>query len=262
MILHSLLFTASLAFGALTPAKVSNVTPNPSALPAAKAPAVIYVDRFPVNQTASQPSSNDTSDDEQGGGLFGNRPHLLGRLRGDNDDTILGLRHQEQHDETLAKLPRVLQKALVENLSKSIAPAVKGDGSDSTRGWLITGQFLVIDLGSRALQAGVGFGAGQSQVQVQVQIYSLRDRATPFLVFDSKGASGHMPGAVMMMNPYVAAAKFVMSKKEPEKEAKKIAKSIAEEIGKFMAAQGIPTLKSENAAPVSPASTSSSKGNR
>jgi len=42
---------------------------------------------------------------------------------------------------------------------------------------------------------------------------------TPFLTFDSDGASGHMPGAaVMHKNPYVAAAKFVMSKKEPERE--------------------------------------------
>jgi hypothetical protein len=52
-----------------------------------------------------------------------------------------------------------------------------------------------------------------------------------------------MPGAVVMHNPYVAAAKFVMSKKQPDKEAKKVAKAIADAIGKFMAAQGIPTLK-------------------
>jgi len=40
-----------------------------------------------------------------------------------------------------------------------------------------------------------------------------------------------------------AAAKFVMSQREPEQEAKKVAQAIADEIGKFMAAQGIP-LKS------------------
>jgi hypothetical protein len=52
-----------------------------------------------------------------------------------------------------------------------------------------------------------------------------------------------MPGAVVSKNPYAAAAKFVMSKKEPENKAKKV----AQEIGKFMAAQGIPTLKSTKA---------------
>jgi hypothetical protein len=45
-------------------------------------------------------------------------------------------------------------------------------------------------------------------------------------------------------NPYVAAAKFVMSKREPEQEANKVAQAIANEIEKFMMAQGIPTLKS------------------
>jgi hypothetical protein len=43
-------------------------------------------------------------------------------------------------------------------------------------------------------------------------------------------------------NPYVAAAKFVMSKREPE--AKKVAQVIADEIGKFMVAHGITMLKS------------------
>ena len=71
------------------------------------------------------------------------------------------------------------------------------------------------------MQAGIGFGAGQSEVEVQAQVYAVSDLDTPFLVFDSKGASGHMPGAVMTKNPYVAAAKFVMSKKEPDKEAKR-----------------------------------------
>jgi hypothetical protein len=71
---------------------------------------------------------------------------------------------------------------------------------------------------------------------------------TAFLTFDSAGTSGHMPGAaVMHKNPYAAAAKFVMSKNDPEREAKKVAKAIADEIGKFMAAQGIPTLKSSKA---------------
>ena len=93
------------------------------------------------------------------------------------------------------------------------------------------------------MQAGVGFGAGQSHVEVQAQVYTLSDPDHPFLVFDTNGASGHMPGAVVIPNPYVAAAKFVMAKKEPEKETKKIGKQMAAEIGKFMTSEGIPTLQ-------------------
>jgi hypothetical protein len=102
-----------------------------------------------------------------------------------------------------------------------------------------------VNTGNRALQAGVGLGVGESHLEVRAKIYVTPNMDTPFLTFDSEGASGHMPGAaVMHKNPYAAAAKFVMSKKEPEREAKKVAKAIADEIGKFMAAQGIPTLKS------------------
>lgn len=67
-------------------------------------------------------------------------------------------------------------------------------------------------------------------------------------------ASGHMPGAaVMKKNSYAAAAQFVMSKTEPEREAKKVGKAIADEIGKFMSAHGIPTLRSTNAGDRAPA---------
>jgi hypothetical protein len=38
-----------------------------------------------------------------------------------------------------------------------------------------------------------------------------------------------------------------MSKRQPEREAKKVARAIADEIGKFMVAHGIPTLKSTKA---------------
>lgn len=258
--LHPLAIGASLLLGALTPAKVSNVTTNSSNLPVAKPPHVIYVDSFSIQETASQPDDEDTQNQ---------RPHLFGMLRGGEQNTLLGQRKQQQQEETLQKLPGILQKALIENLNKGIARAANGTGVQATRWdcWVITGQFLVVDPGNRAMQAGVGFGAGQSHVEVQAQVYTMRDLDTPFLVFDSKGASGHMPGAVMMMNPYVAAAKFIMSKKEPEKEAKKVAKSIAEEIGKFMTAQGISTLQAMKAAGTAPAlgpqsANSSSKTNR
>ena len=244
MISPSLLMAASLALGALTPAKVTDVKTNASALPAARPPHVIYVDRFTLPQPEPKTDESSDSDDSSSGG---GRPHLFGMFRGGSDNTLIGRHREEQHEETLAKLPAALQKALVDDLATSIAAATAGDGAGASRVdcWVITGRFIDVNQGSGALQAGVGFGAGQSSVEVRAQVYALRDMDTPFLVFDSKGASGHMPGAVAMHNPYVAAAKFVMSKKQPDKEAKKVAKSIAEAIGKFMAAQGIPTLQAK-----------------
>ncbi len=221
MILSSLFLGASLTLGAITPAKVDNVVSNPSA--SLTPPQVIYVDLFSPVDTSNQADNSDN-----GGG----RPHILGQHK------------QQQQADILQKLPGILQKTLVQALNNGIARAKAGDGMLATQAncWIVRGQFVVIDQGSRAMQAGIGFGAGQSHVEVRAQVYTLSDPDHPFLVFDTNGASGHMPGAVVIPNPYVAAAKFVMAKKEPEKETKKIGKQIATEIGKFMTSEGIPTL--------------------
>jgi len=223
----------SLIVAALTPAKVSDVKTDSSV--AAKAPKVIYVKTFSISNAASKSENGERE----------GRPHLLGALRGGEQNTAIGEHREAEQEHTFAEAPVILQKALIENLSKSVAAGANGDGARVSPGsWIITGEFVDVDTGNRAMQAGVGFGAGQSHLEVRAKVYAAADMNTPFLTFDSEGASGHMPGGVAMKNPYVVAAKFVMSKREPEKEAKKVAKSIAAEIGKFMAAHGIPTLKS------------------
>jgi hypothetical protein len=219
--------TVSVILAALTPAKVSDVKSNPEG---AQPPRVIYVKQFSIGK-ASQAESTE-----------GGRPKLLGRLRGGEDQTIIGQHKEEQKEEELARVPGALQKALIEDLNRSIAAASSGDGVEvSPDSWVVAGEFLEVDTGNRAMQAGVGFGAGQGDLEVRAKVYTGRNMEQPFLTFDSKGASGHMPGAVVTKNPYVAAAKFVMSKRQPDMEAKKVAGSIAHEIGKFMSAQGIPT---------------------
>ena len=239
-IISSTFAIVGIILAALTPAKVSEVTSNTSTMPAAKAPRMIYVNSFSISQAT-------TSDETQSSG-GSERPGLLGALREREQEGVIGQRREEQTEQTLVKVPGVLQKALIADLSHSIAPAESGNGSKAPADcWIVTGEFLEVDTGSRALQSGVGFGAGQSHLELRAKAYSAHDPNKPFLTFDSEGASGHMPGAVVSKNPYAAAAKFVMSKKEPEREAKKVASSIAQEIGKFMAAQGIPTLKSTKA---------------
>ena len=43
---------------------------------------------------------------------------------------------------------------------------------------MVTGEFVEVDTGDRAVQAGVGFGAGQSQLEVRVKVYSGFDMHT------------------------------------------------------------------------------------
>jgi Domain of unknown function (DUF4410) len=234
-----LVMSHTLIIAALGPAKVTDVQSSSSTAAALKRPRVIYVKSFSIAATARN------SVEPDGGG----QPHLLGRLRGGEENTVIGQYRQEQHDDTLAKLPDLLQQALIDDLSSAVAPAAKGDGVHASQDcWVISGEFVEVDTGNRALQAGVGFGAGQSQLEVHARVYAGAVMNTPFLTFGSKGASGHLPGGVATKNPYVAAAKFVLSKREPEIETNKVARAIADEIGKFMVAQGIPTLKSKTAA--------------
>jgi hypothetical protein len=220
------LILISVILAASTPGKISEIKSNPEG---AKSPRMIYVKQFTI------PEATQTSDDQ------GGRPRLLGRLRGGEDQTIIGQHKEEQKEQVLANAPASLQKALIEELNRSVAPAAAGEGVDvSPDCWVIAGELIEVNTGNRALQAGVGFGAGQSDLEVRAKVYSGSNLEQPFLTFDSKGASGHMPGAVVTKNPYVAAAKFVISRRQPELEAKKAAFSIAHEIGKFMEAQGIP----------------------
>ena len=94
---HPFLVVASLTLAALTPAKVSDVTTNASAMPVSKPPKTIYVDTFSISQDA--PKSEDS--DSGGGG----RPRLFGMFRGGQDNTLIGRHKEEQHEELLEKLP-------------------------------------------------------------------------------------------------------------------------------------------------------------
>src|SRR5262249_14773447 len=159
---------ASLTLAALTPAKVTAVESNSSAIHSVKPPPMIYVNSFSVSQASSKP--DDTNGDEE-------PPHLLGKLTGREENKGFERQWEEQQEETLAKLPGVLQKALIDDLSKSIAPAAAGNGAHASPKdcWVITGQFLEVDTGSRAMQAGVGFGAGQSHLEVRAKVYLASD---------------------------------------------------------------------------------------
>ena len=148
---------SGLMVAALTPAKVTDVKTNTSEVHGVKQPSVIHVRSFSISTLAANP--------QNGGG--GGRPHLLGRLRGGEENTVIGQHREQQQEGTLAKLPGLLQQALIRDLSKSIGPADSGDGVHASQdSWVVTGEFVEVDTGNRAMQAGVGFGAGQSQLEV------------------------------------------------------------------------------------------------
>ncbi len=176
-------------------------------------PGVIYIKDFVLD--LSQMSSQQ-------------RPRILNR-RG---------MAQEDPEAKRAMFIESMSTNLAQDLNSKSIPARRFFTGDRlpNKGWLVEGKFIDANEGNRAARMMVGFGAGASNMQVQVSVIDLGspDRR-PFAVFGAKSGSGMAPGAVVFMNPYVLAAKFVMSKRHPDRDVKKTAKQIAGVLEKMVA---------------------------
>jgi hypothetical protein len=119
-------------------------------------------------------------------------------------DTSRGTFHVSRSGDELATLQQktanVLANYLVTDLSKSIAPATRQNGSRNIRAdaWLITGEFVRVNEGSRALRGLIGAGAGGTKMETIVRVYDLSHRSKePVLQFETSGGSNAEPGAVL-----------------------------------------------------------------
>ena len=191
-------------------------------------PDVIWVENFEID-------SADVTDRQ--GVLGGESRERRPLLRGE------GLLHRQQDPASKGReLVDLLSSSLTRELNDRSLPArrlLPGQPLPD-KGWLIRGQFLEVDEGNRARRAIIGFGSGETHMEVQVTV---TDQGThpdsPFLLFGTTAESGKMPGAIILMNPYVAAAKFVLSKNASEKDVKHTAGQIAAEIVSYMKRRGL-----------------------
>ena len=210
------------------------------------APRVIYVAPFTVDPQAIK----------QQGGLFGaaeqmveNRPHLLGggilggggeggggggildkRMSADNPSA-------QQVSETLAR--SIVQGLQSEQLGFPVEELPPGVAPPSS-GWLVQGRFTNVDPGNRAQRAVIGFGAGEATTEVDVEVDRLGPgTVTPVLTFGTDADSGKAPGAVVTMNPYAAAAKFVLGRNATNRDVEKMGQAIAQEIAKYARERGV-----------------------
>jgi len=191
-------------------------------------PSIIYVSDFAL----------DVSRIEGESGIVGRRGLLGGELlkrRGP-------LRHEDDPAATAANLVDLLARSITDKLNEESVPAMRLPPGESppASGWIVGGQFLEVNEGNRLERAVIGFGTGASDMQIQVEVFDLGFHPdTPFLTFGSETGSGKKPGAIITLNPYVAAAKFVLSKNAPEKDVKHAGEKIAQELIKYMKARGL-----------------------
>jgi Domain of unknown function (DUF4410) len=101
-----------------------------------------------------------------------------------------------------------------------------------TRGWLVRGTILQMDEGNRLRRTVIGFGAGQTNLKVAVAIDNLSAGQPPATLYrmQTGAQSGKSPGAVVTMNPYAAAAKFVLAGHDLKHNVQKTASQIADRV--------------------------------
>jgi hypothetical protein len=198
----------------------SLVTPVTSSDPAPRTrPSMVYVTDFDLEFPQGSPSQ-DTASMRQG---------PLGRLR----ERLQGGDPVTKAHAAVA----MMAASITDDLNEDGVPAQRLSAGDPkpTSGWLVRGGVTELDQGNQLHRAMVGFGAGASALQLWVGVTDLaRNPDAPFYTLVASDSSGKMPGAIVKLKPYVAAAKFVMSRHATERDvqstASAIAKSIASEV--------------------------------
>jgi hypothetical protein len=131
-------------------------------------------------------------------------------------------------------LVELMADSLVDDLNKAglAARRLYADDPRPTQGWLVRGVVTEVDEGNQLKRAIVGFGAGETELQLWVGVSDVaRNPDAPFYTLEAADGSGKMPGAaVVKLNPYVAAAKFVMSRHASERDVTRTASEIARQI--------------------------------
>jgi hypothetical protein len=197
-------------------------------------PKHVYVADFTVEEGAIKASSGVIAEGEQ---VLRNRPRLLGgggilRRRTDSDFPSAG----EVVNTLAASITDALNQEHLGVAAERIAPGAPLPSS----GWVINGRFVSVDPGNRAERAVLGFGAGAATTEVTVELDRLGEGSSkPILRFGTQAESGHMPGAAATMNPYVAAAKFVLGKQATTRDVQAMGKEIAKQIADYARKQGV-----------------------
>lgn len=142
--------------------------------------------------------------------------------------------------------PAQLAREIIDTMAESLVRAFTDRGVPAGRidlrqerlpadGWLLQGAFTEVDEGNRFKRAVIGFGQGATQMDVQVGVGDLASShpRQAFMVFGTVKDPGKLPGAAVTINPYVAAAKFVMEKNATGRDIRNTAEQIVAEVLKY-----------------------------
>jgi hypothetical protein len=109
-------------------------------------------------------------------------------------------REGEELDAFKKNLQAMMTAGITTDLTKRLIPAqpvAQRPPGDRAPAWLIRGEFVRVNQGSRLLRGAVGFGLGATKLVCKVRVYDLEPgNPEPFLTFDTTGGSNAEPGAI------------------------------------------------------------------
>jgi len=224
---RSLLFVSLVIAAQVLPAQ-SPVTPQrPQTLQFTK-DMTVYVSDFDLDAQDVQV--------DQGSGVSHLRPGILERP---------SKKEQKDPEAQARKLVDTMSQSIVSDLQKAgyKAQRLGNDDPKPTSGAWVHGVFTQVDEGNRRQRAIIGFGAGNVKMDLYVTLSNLASPQKPLYEAAKENTSKNTPGAVITLNPYVAAAKFVMEKNAPEKTIKSTASQISKEVvSHLQQPEGTPAL--------------------
>jgi Domain of unknown function (DUF4410) len=229
----AVLFVSTMLFARPALGEAEGVRTNDSG-EALSRPRVIYVGDFAIEPGLVQASSDLPSE------IAGREGGVIARLR---ERGRIG----READSTN---PEIEARQAVDQLAESIVSAFRRAGIPAERiaagtvvpadCWLLRGQFEKLSEGNRVQQSVVGFGAGQPEVQVSGAVVATQSGiASTVLTFGEESQQHHMPGGIVTRNPYVIAAKFVLSRGATGRDVQQLGASLATEIMNSMRTNGL-----------------------
>lgn len=150
---------------------------------------------------------------------------------------IEGPRAKRKEEDPAAQAQKLVSEMthdLITDLQKAgfTAHQLMPGESHPTEGLWLHGVFTEVDEGNRLRRAVIGFGSGAATMDLYVTLTDLAKPNQSLYEIDTKDSSGKKPGAAITMNPYAAAAKFVMEKNATDKVVKKTAGQIVDDMVK------------------------------
>jgi len=141
--------------------------------------------------------------------------------------------------------PAERAREVVDLMSRSLVRELEHDGLRARRlmrgeplptsGWLVRGVFTNVQEGNQLRRAVVGFESGRTELQLHVALDDLTGGTPrPLYKVESQADSGKLPGAVITLNPYVAAARLVIAGGDLDRNVRDSAARIARQTARYV----------------------------